>query len=242
MKIYVVTIVVSVAVHLALVGGLSRAAREAPRPQRVIEMAVVSPPPPVIPEPVPEPPKPVEEKAKRPPPPKDFKVPEVKPAEPPPPNQEAAPPEEPAKPVFGISMSSTVSGNSGFQVRVGNTTMKEPDKDRTAPKDVKPYAGGAPNIVPLHALSQPPMPKGECPKEYPAEARAAGVRGSVKLELVILEDGSVGEARPLNDLGYGTAEAAVRAMKKCKFSPGSNGGTPVRTMITYKYTFNFEDE
>jgi hypothetical protein len=58
--------------------------------------------------------------------------------------------------VFGISMSSTVSGNSGFSMRVGNTTMKEPEKEQIDPRDVKPYAGGAPNIVPVYALVQPP--------------------------------------------------------------------------------------
>ncbi|MEZ0314512.1 MAG: energy transducer TonB [Myxococcota bacterium] len=239
MKIYVVTIVVSVLAHWALVGGLSKAAREAPKPARVIEMAVVTPPPPA-PEVVPEPPKPVEEKAKRPPKPVDVPV-AAKPEEPPPANEQK-PAEEPPQPVFGISMSSTVSGNSGFSVRVGNTTMKEPEKDRTDPRDVKPYAGGAPNIVPVHSLSQPPMPKGACPREFPPAARAAGVNGSIKLELLILEDGTVGEARPLNDLGYGTAEAAVRAMKKCAFTPGSDGSKPVRTLIIYKYTFNYEGD
>ncbi len=240
MKIYVVTIVVSVLGHWALVGGLSKAAREAPKPARVIELAVVSPPPPP-PEPVPEPPKPVEEKAKRPPPPKDLKVPEVKPAEPPPPNEQKAA-DEPPKPVFGISMSSTVSGNSGFSVRVGNTTMKEPEKERTDPRDVKPYAGGAPNIVPVYALAQPPKRIGECREPYPKDAKAAGIKGTVKLEVTILADGSVAEVRALNDLGYGTVDSAVRAMKKCRFTPGSDGKQAVPTQITYSYTFNYEDD
>ena len=102
MKIYVVTIVVSVLAHWALVGGLSKAAREAPKPARVIEMAVVTPPPPA-PEVVPEPPKPVEEKAKRPPKPVDVPV-AAKPEEPPPANEQK-PAEEPPQPLFGISRS-----------------------------------------------------------------------------------------------------------------------------------------
>jgi protein TonB len=239
MKIYVVTIVVSMLAHWALVGGLSKAAREAPKPARVIEMAVVAPPPPP-PEAVPDPPKPVEEKGKRPPPPTDTQV-AARPEEPPPSN-EPAPAEEPPQPVFGISMSSTVSGNSGFSMRVGNTTMKEPEKEQIDPRDVKPYAGGAPNIVPVYALVQPPKRIGECRESYPAAAKAAGIKGTVKLEVTILADGTVAEARPLNDLGYGTVESAVRAMKKCRFTPGSDGKQTVATQITYSYTFNYEDD
>lgn len=243
MRIYVVTILVSVIAHWALVGGLSRAAREAPKKQRVIEMAVLAPPPPpptvIDTPPVPEP---KQDLTKRPPPPRDPKVTPPPPQDTPPPsNTQESPSEEPAKPVFGISMSSTVSGNSGFQVRVGNTTMKEPEKERTKPEDVRPYAGGSP-IVPVYSLAQPPKRMGDCREAYPAAAKAAGVKGSIKLELVILEDGTVGDVKPLNDLGYGTLESAVRVMKKCRFSPGNDGTKAVRTQITYSYTFNYEDE
>ncbi len=161
---------------------------------------------------------------------------------PPPPNTSETPSAEPAKPVFGISMSSTVSGNSGFSMRVGNTTMKDPDKEKVTPGDIRPYAAPDKTFVPVYSLSQPPKPLGECREPYPQAARDAKVQGRIKLDVEINADGTVGEVTPLNTLGYGLEETAVRALKKCKFKPGNDGTANVATRITYFYTFSYEAE
>jgi periplasmic protein TonB len=213
--------------HVVLFEGLGSAARNAPPERRSVEMAIYEPPPPPPPpEPPPEPPKKKLDLTKAPPPPPDL---------PPPPNTTEPPPPdaEPAKPVFGISMSSTVGpGTSGFQVRVGNTLMKEPEKEPPQ-EEVRPM-----KQVPLHQVQKMPPRIGEC--QDPSLSRAR-YEGQVKLSIEVLEDGSVGEVRVLSDFGEPRATAlAVQAMKRCKFSPAEVAGKPVGTIIQYKYTFQLE--
>lgn len=95
-------------------------------------------------------------------------------------------------------------------------------------------------------LIEQPMPKSfEEPKvlkrvepDYPAEARAAGVGGTVVLETEIREDGTLGAIRVVRPLGYGLDEAAIAAVKKWKFKPGKKDGKPVS--VIYAVTVNFK--
>lgn len=95
-------------------------------------------------------------------------------------------------------------------------------------------------------LIEQPMPKSfEEPKvlkrtepDYPAEARAAGVGGTVVLETQIREDGSLGDIRVVRPLGYGLDEAAIAAVKQWKFKPGKKDGKPVS--VIYAVTVNFK--
>ena len=168
----------------------------------------------------------------------------MKPPElPPPPNTEPpadAVPAEKAKPVFGISMSSVVGpgSGSGFSVRVGNTLMKEPEKELTRPEDVKAYRPP----VPLHKVSKPPRPRGGPCKSppYPPEAKQLGLEGRVQLEVELRPDGSVGQVKVLAGLGHGLDEAAVEAVRRCPFDPAEVDGEPVATRITYTFTFVIE--
>lgn len=246
--IYGGAIALSLGVHVGLVGGLGAVARRAPPERaRVIEMAVVrpEPPPPPAPPPVEPPPpapKPVEKREvkRRPPPPSE--APPPPPPDVPPPPSDATPSADPPKPVFGVSMSSTVGpGQSGFSVRVGNTLMKEPERERTAPQDVKGYAPPAQRYVPVNQVSRMPKPKGECKGAYPAEAKALRIEGEVKLDIEILADGSVGEIRVLKRLGYGLDETAVQALRKCRFEPARVGDEAVATRVPYTYIFILED-
>jgi periplasmic protein TonB len=226
--IFVSAFVASMIAHVALIEGLGSRARKAPKKHRNVEMALYRPPPPP-----PPPPKPVDLTKEKPKP---------KPVEPPPSNTTEAvkePPKEPPKPVFGISMSSVVGpgSGSGFTVRVGNTLMKDPEKEFTKPEDVQSYN----KPVALHNVTKMPSRKAECKGTYPAEARKLGVEGSVKLELEILADGSVGDVRVVKPLGYGLDEAAIAAMKACLFEPAEVAGKAVITRIVYAFTFLIED-
>lgn len=238
--VYAGTAVLSVIAHMAVAFALSQHPVESlGRRERPVEVELLkAPPPPVAVEPPPPVPKPVEQKTLRPPPPKDA-APVTPPPEQTPPPNETSKATEPAAPVFGISMSSTVGpGTSGFKVQVGNTTMADPSAKANG--EVKPLPA-APGFVPVYALASPPKPVGECREPYPAEARAAHVQGKVKLDVEIRDDGTVGEVTPLTKLGYGLEDAAVRALKKCKFKPGNDGTKNVATRITYGYTFVYEE-
>ena len=60
--------------------------------------------------------------------------------------------------------------------------------------------------------------------DYTEEARRRGVRGDVVMEIVVRRDGSVGDVKVLQGLGYGLDERAVTAVKQWKFSPGTLQG------------------
>lgn len=54
--------------------------------------------------------------------------------------------------------------------------------------------------------------------EYPAEARAAGVEGRVRVQLVVLADGTVGDAFVVDGLGHGLDEEALRVVRQARFT------------------------
>jgi TonB family protein len=73
--------------------------------------------------------------------------------------------------------------------------------------------------------------------DYTEEARRRGVRGDVVMEIVVRRDGSVGDVKVLQGLGYGLDERAVTAVKQWKFSPGALKGTPVDVMVEVSMEF-----
>ena len=73
--------------------------------------------------------------------------------------------------------------------------------------------------------------------QYPRDAIAAGISGSVVVELTVDEAGRVISARAIS----GPVElrgAAVEAAKRWEFRPTSLSGTPVKVIGTIKFNFN----
>ena len=63
--------------------------------------------------------------------------------------------------------------------------------------------------------------------EYPQEAIDAGVKGKIELSFVINKEGKITDVKVLEDLKYGTGQAAVDALKGTKkWSPGIAYGYP----------------
>ena len=129
-------------------------------------------------------------------------------------------------PVFGISMESTSSAGTGPALPVGNTLQTKPGRVKVAAANVKPLA--AP--VQAYEVTKMPLPIGRCTGKYTEEARQAGLEGTVILDIVVGEDGAVRDVTIVQGLGQGLNEAAVRALKACRFTPGERNGksVPVR--------------
>ncbi|HET6148468.1 MAG TPA: TonB family protein [Polyangia bacterium] len=242
---------IAVAVHAAIAAGLlgvnpSRLARHEP----VVEMEVKDKPmpPPEIraetpPPPAPEPEAPPKPRvvprrlasAPRPPP--------VPPA-PPPPNQEPPKPSD-APPVFGVTMSSVVSGDSaGMAVPVGNTLMT---KERQAAKPgttAQAYSGeGTHPFTPVADvyITDPPRVLHEVNSAdiYPSDAYKMGIEGKVVLKVGINAKGDVVQVRVIGKAGNGFDEAARNALRQFKFSPArTSDGQAVDYSLTYTYVFD----
>lgn len=86
-------------------------------------------------------------------------------------------------------------------------------------------------------LEQPRAP-------YTSAARQNGVEGTVKLSVMLLANGKVGNVSPQTYLPHGLTQQAVNAAKGIKFTPRTINGKPVNVTVTieYRYTLYYEDE
>jgi TonB family protein len=223
-----ICLVLSVVAHFAIERGLQHLPRhvDKPLPQQV-SVRVIEPEPPKEPEKPPEPKLPE-------PTPKTADVPKARPVHAPlvaPVARDAPPPDHPAvqtdssdeAPVFGVTMEST-SAQGGNAVSVGNTLAPSAGSAAAAPKPLPPP-------VAAFEATKLPLPQGRCFGKYTDEARAAGLEGTVVLDLTVDEKGRARDISIVQGLGQGLSEAAKRALLACNFTPGEKDGKPVAVRI-----------
>jgi TonB family protein len=102
--------------------------------------------------------------------------------------------------------------------------------DDHAADPIETVAGDAAIDAPARSLS-PLQPA------YPAAAAAAGIEAVVRVEILIDPTGAVLEARPLDHVGYGLEDAAVRALRSARFTPPRRHGHPVRVRMIWSLAF-----
>jgi protein TonB len=92
------------------------------------------------------------------------------------------------------------------------------------------FGGGA--FQPGNGVSWPEVRREEKPK-YTSDAMRAKIQGQVELEIVVLENGTVGDVRVTKSLDrtYGLDQAAMEAAKKWVFAPGRKDGVAVATRV-----------
>jgi periplasmic protein TonB len=83
----------------------------------------------------------------------------------------------------------------------------------------------------------PPSLLREVKPDYTEEARRRGIAGDVVVEIVVRSDGSVGDVRLLQRLGYGLDQRAVEAVRQWRFSPARRYGTPVDVIVEVAVEF-----
>jgi TonB family protein len=77
--------------------------------------------------------------------------------------------------------------------------------------------------------------------KYPAEARKNKIQGRVITSFVVMKDGSIGDVKVLNGIGYGADEEAVRVIKNMpKWYPGMQNGHPVNVQYTMPIAFTLD--
>jgi periplasmic protein TonB len=75
---------------------------------------------------------------------------------------------------------------------------------------------------------------------YPDEAKKAGVQGKVYVEATIDENGNVVKTSVKKSVGSGCDEAAMKAIRKTKFTPGTKDGKPVKVSVTIPIQFKLD--
>src|SRR3569833_3137826 len=79
--------------------------------------------------------------------------------------------------------------------------------------------------------------------QYPPEMMRYNIQGKVIVTLTIEKDGSVSDVRSIRDVGYGSAEEAIRVLKKSpKWEPGYQNAVPVRVRYTLPISFDLVKE
>ncbi len=77
---------------------------------------------------------------------------------------------------------------------------------------------------------------------YPADAKAYGLEGEVKLVATVNKEGKVIEAKVIKGIGLGCDEAAIEAVKKTRFLPGQNADGPTTSNVTFSIEFKLQKE
>jgi protein TonB len=96
-------------------------------------------------------------------------------------------------------------------------------------------------IFEVSEVDTPPEPLARVAPLYPYTARARGIEGRVELLFVVQPDGSVSDVEVKSSLPRGTFdEAAMDAVKKWRFKPGTKGGRPVATRVLLPLRFEIE--
>lgn len=72
---------------------------------------------------------------------------------------------------------------------------------------------------------------------YPEIAKRAGIEGKVYLIAFINKNGNVDDVKVIKKLGGGCDEAAIAAVKKSKFEPGTSEGKPVNVKLSLQIQF-----
>lgn len=152
------------------------------------------------------------------------------PPPPPPPKIETPPPFVPP-PEIAIEIPADAPPTNAIQ----NTTAVRP----TAPPP--PVAPAAPQIARTAPKSDSRRPLTQ--PEYPPSSRRAGEAGTVILEVYVLENGRVGEAKVKQSSGFPRLdEAAVREVKRSwRLVPGTENGKPVPMWGQFAVTFKLTD-
>jgi TonB family protein len=112
-------------------------------------------------------------------------------------------------------------------------------------------AGASPQLAPESgqlAQSEAPLPRvsaGDVPPKvlqlaapsFPVAMRSAHVRGVVVLDVEIRQDGSVGRVLVRSGLSKALDDAAIDAVQRSTFLPGSSHGQPVDAATTVEIRF-----
>ncbi len=133
-------------------------------------------------------------------------------------------------PVAGLSAASFVpgEGTSGPVFGAGNTLMGRPDDTMARPDQVEPYSRpvAMADVETEPRLVATPDPVEVFGADYPAEAKAQGIQGVVRVKVLIDQKGHVVKVRAVKGPPL-LKEAAEALAMRFRYEPATVGGRPV---------------
>ena len=88
--------------------------------------------------------------------------------------------------------------------------------------------------------AEPPVPVRTVAPDYPSELRREGVSGLVMVKCVIDEQGNVADPSVEKSSNAAFEKPAVEALRKWKFKPAKQDGTPVAIKVSIPIKFVYE--
>lgn len=99
------------------------------------------------------------------------------------------------------------------------------------------------DTVPVEKLTSKPTILNQALPEYPEVAKQAGIEGRAVIQITVLEDGSVGDAKVLQSSGNDALDqSAIMAAKAFKFSPGKVDDRAVKTHLAIPFQFSLDEK
>jgi protein TonB len=78
--------------------------------------------------------------------------------------------------------------------------------------------------------------------EYPGYAKDIGISGTVYVSFIVDEEGNVGEAKIIRDIGGGCGDKALQAVKQMpQWTPGRLNGKPAKVRYNLPVKFSFKN-
>lgn len=147
------------------------------------------------------------------------------------------PPQKPVRKVYGLRrVFSTGLGNGGngeerIVTKIGNTINTSYDTLTATDTDIKG------DVVSVALISAAPKFRKIVKPVYTKEMIDNKVQGTVKVKVLVDIDGRVKKATCIDDIGFGSADAAVKASLAMEFEPGIRDNDPVAVWIIIPINF-----
>ena len=124
---------------------------------------------------------------------------------------------------------------------IGYGTGSEVQLSAALTAAAKPFSNGHEGAAPAVTITGPKVISKSDPA-YSEEARRAGISGTVRLSLVVSEEGVPQNIKVTSSLGYGLDEKAVESVRAWKFQPGTKDGKPVSREAQVEVSFRLLDK
>ncbi|MGE9294048.1 MAG: energy transducer TonB [Puniceicoccales bacterium] len=152
--------------------------------------------------------------------------------EPPPPKEEEEPPEMEETPDLSLeqlelSLNPGMGGDLAGDFALPGMGIGKADLDISS-------------IFDLDDLDKQPRALNQPPPRYPRAFMRKKISGFVKLMFVVDENGKARDIEVLESTHKDFADAAVEAVKRWKFEPGTKNGEKVRTRVRIPIPFNIK--
>jgi protein TonB len=118
------------------------------------------------------------------------------------------------------------------------TAAAEPQKPVADP--VKGPKLGSSEIYQIGNGVQAPRLTKETKPDYPAQAKADRIPGMIRMDCVVLADGTVGDVKVTQSLDTDLDKEAVDTLRKWQFKPGTVDGKPVPVQVMVEMSFTLK--